>query len=256
MIIGGIVPDAPKPDLDRDVVLGASGVPASETVLRLRQTGLRRDIVVDVARGCQGDPKRFWGRLEAISDAERYEAAKRSVMHAIDGVGPVAMLDRSWSELAALVKPRKLHYELRAWSGESLLVLGPTGAGKTALCLALCLREAKSSRSVVWCSGRSLLQSQRRHPLGQGDPPEYERARDARLLVVDDPDWERQRDADQLFAELCADRYRESRPMLVTSGATLEEFTARYGSAVLRRIQESSRDSAGKATGRVVDCHG
>jgi len=254
-IIEGIVPTSPAPDLDRDVLLGASGVTASETVLRLRQVGLRRDIVVDVARGCQGDPKRFWGRLEAIREADRYEASRRSVRHAVEGVGPVAMLDRSWGELTAMVKPRKLHAELRSWSGESLLILGPTGAGKTALCLALCLRESKAMRSVVWCSGRSLLQSQRRHPLGQGDPPEYERARDARLLVVDDPDWTRQADADQLFAELCADRERASRPMLVTSGSTLEEFTSRYGAAVLRRIQESSRDDSGNATGRVVDCH-
>ena len=231
-------------------------MPASQTVLRLRQTGLRLDVIADVARGCQGDPKRFWGRLEALAEAERYEAAKRCVRRAVEGVGPVSMLDRSWGQLKGLVRLPRLKDALRTWVGESLLVLGPTGSGKTALCLALCLREARKSRSVVWCSGRSLLQSQRRHPLGQGDPPEYERARDARLLVVDDPDWERQSDADQLFAEVCADRERESRPLLVTSGATLEEFTARYGGAVLRRVTESSRDSDGKATGRIVDCHG
>ena len=257
-----LVPPRPGRTSEQDVVLGAAGMGLRQTVDRLRQIGVGRVEAVATARRCGNDSQRFWAEVEAIGESRRSELRTSKLAAVLKQSGPVGLAGLGRDALRGLVRARAAAEAMRSWSGESLLVIGPTGAGKTALCVELVAGVVIGASAfgkwpeVVWCSGESLLLSQRRHPLGKGDSPEYERAVAADLLVIDDPDWIRSRDADELFALVCAARERRGMPMLVTSGATKTELVERYGLAVVRRILESSRDERGKPTGRVVDCHG
>lgn len=239
-------PEASKAEMHASI-LRASGLPWEVTVKRLRDAGLGLQATFELAER-SGDAEGFWREVEAEVDLMRSDRL-RNILKAC---GPAPLADMTGEKLEGLSRHKALRDALSGWDDSSLLLLGPTGCGKTATAAALVRR---SKLSTTWYSGDALLRSIRRHPLGHGDPPELERAIVAPLLVVDDPDWIRSSDADEVFALVCAERERRGRPVIVTSGATREQFVGRYGGAVLRRIVESSRNDQGAPTGRVVDCH-
>lgn len=235
-------------------ILRASGLPPAETAQRLRDLRIERPLAVQVAHDTTSQSE-FWSHLENISQVRDEDALSSRLRCLLDSSGPVSLGSLWGDRLRALARHQALQEAIDSWRGESLLLLGPTGCGKTATAVALSRMALARRTRLTWFAGSALLLSQRRHPLGQGEPPEYERAVMAELLVVDDPDWIRSRDADELFSLVCAERERHQRPLIVTSGATRSEFVERYGAAVVRRIVESSRDENGRGTGKVVECH-
>lgn len=143
------------------------------------------------------------------------------------------------------------------WTPErgSMLILGPTGVGKTSTLVALVVRlireavQAADPEHILtgarWTSGLELVEARRETRLGAEDVV-LGRARRARLLVLDelgqelgDPRW---------LLELIDDRYRRSAPTLTTSGLTRAELEGRYGSGAVRRLVEP--------VGQVIDLHG
>jgi DNA replication protein DnaC len=135
---------------------------------------------------------------------------------------------------------------LWTWGSANMLLLAPTGAGKTTACAILFRALLKHgvrhggeawerARFMAWYSAADLLEAAQQHPRGKGEAPETQRACRARLLILDDAGWDRDPSVVSLVLE---ERYRGGRPTIVSSGKTEDELVAHYGAAVVRRMTE------------------
>jgi DNA replication protein DnaC len=140
-----------------------------------------------------------------------------------------------------------------AWEPTSNLVLiGPTGAGKTTGAIRLALRlldraEAPGEpveflrlvRRLRFVSARDLIVARQQSPLGM--VAELEKtARDASILILDEVGFERgyTADAGSVIGDVMDHRYDQKRITIVTSGMPSERIRLRYGSATWRRMHE------------------
>lgn len=141
---------------------------------------------------------------------------------------------------------------LRGAQTPCALLLGPTGCGKTSG--ALYLTALARNRTVV-VRARDLSNAERRHPLGQGLPPEIARAQDATYLVIDDVGSEG--NDPHSIQDVLDVRYSSGRAVIVTTGLTMTELTAHIGPAYVRRIvdQHVRRADGIEFPVLVVDCH-
>jgi len=132
-----------------------------------------------------------------------------------------------------------------------LMLLGPVGTGKTLL--ASCVANAfldKLKRvtfgGVVDLLGRIRRSYSRETPEGQAQQEEeweiIEELTTVPLLVLDDLGKERVKDwVEETLFRIIDARYREKRPLVVTSNFTLPELEGRYpavGSALVSRLAE------------------
>jgi DNA replication protein DnaC len=152
----------------------------------------------------------------------------------------------------------KLLAAIDAWDGKSsLVVLGPTGAGKTTgmveLVITLATRQAWPLCPVpLFAKARDLTQAWRGSKLGaEVDPECVDAAKSARLLLLDDLGQE-PNDPQRVLWAIADARYDRRTPTIVTSGLRVDGLTTRYEDAFLRRFEEA----CGKDSGRVVDLWG
>lgn len=132
----------------------------------------------------------------------------------------------------------------------ALMVMGLTGSGKSLAFAQAAFRLAMSGRKgTVWTSAARLMEARRGHRLGSGEAPAVEDAINASWLILDELGWERG-DPGAVLDVLSA-RYDSGRVVCVTSGLTRAEIVARYGDAVIRRVEESSRPTRG----HTIDLH-
>lgn len=142
----------------------------------------------------------------------------------------------------------------------SLLLLGPSGVGKTLTANALLHRDLHRVREAAehyrdqavqragtytWTTGATIARARRGHALGEGDPPIVNRVRAAAVAFIDEVGYEPN---DGTLFEIVDARYAGRRATVLTSGCTLAELEQKYGGAMLRRLSE-------KGVGFVVDLH-
>lgn len=161
---------------------------------------------------------------------------------------------------------RRIHPALLAFQnykttlGSGLLSF-PTGAGKTAVLvawweqeLARAIESANATEGNEWTltdfrfvSGFEAAVARRNTPLGS-EARIIREAMDCGLLFFDELGFEPRSDA---IFYIIDHRYRSGRPTVVTTGLSVEEFTARYGDALFRRLTEGGLLlEAGGAGGR------
>jgi DNA replication protein DnaC len=151
------------------------------------------------------------------------------------------------------VRPKSFRLAAMKWTpaAGSLVLLGPTGCGKSTTAVAILWRladdafraclEKRSGRELdvtgcaFWIAAYELVRARKEHPLGHGEAPTIERARDASILVLDDLGNE---PPDTVIFELLDVRYLRGSPVIVTSGLDPSSIRERYGDALWRRIAE------------------
>jgi len=155
---------------------------------------------------------------------------------------------------------RTLYAAAKGWKRRAgnLLMLGPTGIGKTALAHAIARRilstaiNAKElderdqhfACNLRWYAASKLAVARRQAPLGEGEASAVDNASRASLLVLDELGFEVSTDV-TLFDVIDA-RYVRRAPTIVTCGRSAASLAERYGSAFVRRLVE---------LGSVVDVH-
>ncbi len=160
--------------------------------------------------------------------------------------------------------PIDLQRWTRSYSTGSATILGPSGAGKTSSVLAMLRRlgdeamarerarrsweiaaETRRLGEAVWTTGHAIARARKQHGLGDDEAPPIRQAMRASLLIIDELGFEPLTEA--LF-EVIDTRYTRRRPTIVTSGLTAEQFMARYGVAMLRRLTD-------EGVGQLLDVH-
>lgn len=134
-----------------------------------------------------------------------------------------------------------------------MVILAPTGAGKTASLVAwahalrdAALRQITSVGEELalmdwrYVTGPELAESGRRRRLGTDEPECVSSASTARVLLFDHVSERTPAEALELILDR---RYRDGLGSIVCSTLTRDEFSRRFGAAVLRRC------------GRVVGLH-
>lgn len=188
-----------------------------------------------------------------------------------------ALLRPVWEALPDNLRSQRAELELRThrriravvegwgFDGPNLLLLGPTGAGKTsgaALLVRLLIEDAvrapqtftglarkhwRGCTSTVelagltrWQGCRDLSAAVREHPLGAGAPDAIARCQNARLLVLDDVGAT---DDPSALERVLNARYERGWPTVTTSGLSTRELAATFGDALVRRmLQRRGRD--------------
>ncbi len=182
----------------------------------------------------------------ALAARRRKDAVASAIRVAFGSTGPLSMLELGDAELLELVpsKLRRVALEHKPDDG-GILVLGPTGIGKTAFCASLGRRLVSEADDQLlrtpealfgWARAVDLANARLLHPLGS-EAPAVAAAKLPRTLVIDDLAWEREKDL--AISEVIAARYDAGFQTFVTSGRTWEQLVDRYGEAVLRRVLES-----------------
>lgn len=171
---------------------------------------------------------------QAAREARRARiAAKRAELEARPGVHP------------------RLLEAVRRRPTPSALLLGPTGVGKTTAALWL-----RAGLAGPWRHARELAACERRHPLGEGEPPALSEACSAPVLYLDDLGTEDVRDV-AVLQHVLERRYAAGLPTVTTTGLTRDQLTERYGAATVRRLsdQHARRPDGARWPVLVVDVH-
>jgi hypothetical protein len=187
---------------------------------------------------------------QRIVEADDLVERKRALQPVVDALPPNGRRPRA--ELIAKM-PAKLRGALDGWGWDSgnLLILGPSGAGKTTgaayLVRRVCARAAAlggvefgKAQLIRWQSCRDLSQLVREHPLGQGVPDAVQRCQNARLLVLDDVGGNDDKGA---LERILNTRYERCWPTVTTSGLSSHELVDAFGEALVRRmLQRGGQD--------------
>jgi hypothetical protein len=203
-------------------------------------------------------PQEFVASLPFNVDenAAEHERLQRNVdARAVRGMLPEVLRSATIAALAARVTEPDFLRAVSGWTWGcgNLLLLGPTGSGRSTACAWLFRRllaagvseggEAwERARFMAWFHAGDLDDARREHALGKGEAPELGQAGRARLLVLDDAGWDR----DPLAcSSVLKERYERGLPTIITSGKTEQELVAHYGAAVVRRMTETGGNRAG-----------
>lgn len=128
-----------------------------------------------------------------------------------------------------------------AHTGPSLMLLGPTGTGKTWQSFGAMRGLAVTGTSGIWKATTSAdLYAALRPRHGVDSEAEFRSYRDARLLLLDDLGAERTPTefVEEINYRLINHRYERKLPTIITSNAGAKELAQRLGDRVASRLRE------------------
>lgn len=143
--------------------------------------------------------------------------------------------------LTARVTPASAIATARAaTAAQSVVLVGPTGAGKTSLAVALLMGRITQRHGGFFVDSRELVRARTEHRLRDGGEAELvEHARGADLLLLDELGAERGVGlAEDVVGELVHERHAHERPTIFCTPFLSSAIKAKYGDGIARRIYE------------------
>lgn len=206
-----------------------------------------------------GAPTKVWRELCPACKVLRRRDDRALRLTAARSSLPDGMQDIRIENLVTRVVPELFEAAMN-WkmADGNLLLIGPTGSGKTTLSVAMMNRildvaqntqlrgeeyEAlmEFAEEMRFFSAAELASARRNWPLGEGDPPVIEEAKRASLLVLDELGYETQTQ-DTAIPEIVDYRYSaRGKLTIATSGRPVEELNRRYGEATPRKLLSGGR---------------
>jgi DNA replication protein DnaC len=140
---------------------------------------------------------------------------------------------------------RRILVAAKTWINGNLLLMGPTGYGKTSATVAMMrqlFRDATFNAPpwFMFAALQDLVDERRGHPLGRGEAPGVAAAFRVQLLILDEVWSEGGAQSVELLRSIVDQRYRRQLATVVTSGLTEAQFTNHFGLACWRRLTEGA----------------
>ncbi len=177
--------------------------------------------------------------LKAI-DAVFADRAKRRALDTIPSAFHDVELSSPW--LAALVGEEAMYRAQTSLDAKRASFLGPPGAGKTSLAIAMFRKAVENAKTDTWwwryVSSHALAKARATSQLGE-EAPLVTSALTAPLLLVDELGGEDSRHASAV-AEVIYERHAENRATWVTTGVAPKVIADRYGGGIARRVFEGA----------------
>jgi DNA replication protein DnaC len=132
-------------------------------------------------------------------------------------------------------------------AGNSVLLLGPRGTGKTQIATLCGIRMASNARSVRYLKASDLFRQCREAMHDKGESDQISRFIRVSLLIVDeahvrvDSDFE-----DRILTEIVDSRYDAYRPTILITNQSKERAAKSLGPSIVSRFHES---------GMVLECN-
>jgi DNA replication protein DnaC len=129
---------------------------------------------------------------------------------------------------------------VRGGRNVTTLLVGPAGAGKTSLAVAL-LYDAfdRGQPRGMFIDAMNLAHARAMHPLGQDEAPLVRDAKRTGVLVLDDMGAEKQDIAGTVY-EVLFERHAHARRTIVTTGLHKPQLEERYGAGAMRRLMPNA----------------
>ncbi len=168
-------------------------------------------------------------------------------------------------QLAKRVSPSNVIVRAQDVAGQSMLLRGATGVGKTSLAVACLRRVIDRARQAIETGDRQIYELGARvmfvtaydlakagvySPLGCC-PEKVQRALEASLLVIDDlsMDVEVYRQSATAVREVIHERHAQQRPTIVTTYLRTSDISDQYGAGIARRLtQDGHAITLGEST--------
>ena len=130
----------------------------------------------------------------------------------------------------------------RAVNASKVVLVGPSGMGKTTLVAAMAMARAQSTGlSAWWVSAPELSKVCAEHPLGRGEHPLMSTATGPGLLIFDDVGNETTPPSQNKTPDVMVARYDNALPTWVTTGLDWGQMAARLGENIARRVFENAQ---------------
>ncbi len=190
------------------------------------------------------------------SRAEKARQAEAAMQERFGRAGvPTRLRGRSFDNYEAL-EERQRHaltvcrdfaerFEDHLVLGSTLVLAGKTGTGKGHLAAAVCMAAMRAGRTAFFATSREILLMLRASWSDKAAPSELDVLRHLTgvdLLVIDDIGVQFGTDAerDQLFSVIDG-RYREQRPMILTTNLSAAQLQALIGERSYSRLREDGQ---------------
>lgn len=125
------------------------------------------------------------------------------------------------------------------WQAKRVVFVGPAGAGKSSLAVAMLRWAFEAGRSACFSAAHRLGTIRIQTAAGLGEPEYIAKALAADVTLIDDLGIEKMTQ-NNAVPDVIIDRHLEDRATWVTTGLSSEQIAQRYGDGVRRRIYEGA----------------